>query len=665
MAEYRRRPARKKRTPRQTVAPEPAQSENRLGERMRRRWEQGRRLRETWQRQYNVEELYRKALGIGPELEIGDDSIRINRFLPTLQTILPSLFFTNPTFRVIPRERVATGDTILRKTYGESVLREISEREFNLQNAVTLALIQSFFEIGVLKIVYDPKMMPNPRAGEPMFQTNEDKSPVLDPQTGQPVSLKDPQTGEPEVEPDQVLTDDLYRFQWVNAGNMLLPDQGPDMSRWTWIGEEITITLDEAREDDWFPKAYREKFVANGRPNQFGHGNQRMFESDEYDGDDYFTYCEIWDIRNRRYYCMADGQPFDQNEFIKEDDYPDGVEEHPYAILPGYFPILAPEQSPWPLPMTYNWLSQEEEYQIKRRQSIEGGKRTARKIAYDDSTFQDEEQGRAALQSPLDMEAVKVNDVQRPWQVISDAPVSASIYQELAFLDRDWQRTTGQPGARVGGARAGSATEAGIAEGAGQLRDSAERQKVNQWLSVAGSKMLQRVRSTLTLGMWIRIRGFSDSELTEFLDRVYAPEVAQQLRQSPAFLEEFKRQFGSENTYEISREDLEFDAQVLVVPGSSRLRTLESDRDQFLQAAQILGSFPALMQSRLLLRLFLQFFEIDDEALIDELQASAQKQIEIEREKAGRNQGSAARNGQAGAVQGAQGGGLGALLGGG
>lgn len=663
MAERRRRAPRKRVSRKSTIVQDTPRKDDRTEtiERMQRRWEQGRRVRESWQHQYRLEQLYQRVLGVGSMMALEDDEIRINRFLPTLQTILPSIFFHAPTFRVIPSERKQTGDVILQRSQGEAVLKEIASREFNLENAVRLALIQSFFSMGVLKIIYDPKTIPNPRKGEPIYQTGPDGSPILDPTTQQRVPVMDPSTGNPATEPDEIVDDETYRFEWVNAETMLLPDQGPDMGRWTWIGEEVTMTLDEAKEDTRFPEEFRKVFVANGRPPQFGRQRQRLFEETEYDGDDYFTYVEIWDIRKRKYYCMADGQPFSRTDFIKEDDYPEGIEEHPYAILPGYFPIIGPEQCPWPLPMTYNWLSQEDEYQIARRQTIEGGKRTARKVAYDDGTFVDEEEARKALQSPLDMESVKVQDVQRPWQVIADPEVNAGRYQELAFLDRDWIRTTGQPGSRVGGPRAGSATEAGIAENAGQIRDSAEREKVNQWLSVAGQKMLQRVQATLTLGMWIRMRGLSDAELREFLGRVYGPEVAQQLLQSPPFVRAFKEQFGNEQVFELTREDLEFQARVRVVPGSSRLRTLESDRDQFLQAAQILGSFPALMQSRLLLKLFLQLFEIDDEALIDELQAASQRQIEIEQEKAGRNQGN---NGQVGAAQGFMGSIAGGLLGG-
>ena len=650
--------AERKRASRKQAAP----PKNETVERMKRRWDMARSVRQRWQQDYAIEELYARILGRKSGMGIGfDDEIRVNRFLPTLQTMVPSLFFQNPTFRVLPKERNPSGDVILQKTYGESVLKEIASREYNLSNAVKLALIQSFVSIGVLKIVYDPQLIPNPRKGEIVYQTRADNSPLLDTATGQRQFVTDPQTGQPVREPAEIVSDEVYRFEWVNGDSMLLPNQGPDMSRWTWIGEEITVTLDEAKEDERFPKKFRDVFVANGQLSHFGRENENIFERTEYQGDDYFSYVEIWDIRKRRYYVMADGQPFSSNEFIIDDDYPEGVEEHPYAIIPGFFPIIGPDQSPWPLPFTYNWLSQEDEYQIKRRQSIEGGKRTARKVVYDDGTFPDEEQARSALQSPVDMEAVKVNDVARPWRVLADPEVSASIFQELAFMDRDWIRTTGQPASRVGGPRAGSATEAGIAENSGQLRDSAEREKVNQWLSVAGQKMLQRVQATLSLGMWIRLRGFSDSELHEFLNRVYDPGVARQLLQSPAFVETFKKQFGAERAYELTREDIEFQAQVLVVPGSSRLRTLESDREQFLQAAQLLGSFPSLMQSRLLLKLFLQLFDIDDDALIDELQASSQKQIEIEREKAGRNQGS---NGQAAGAQGFQGSIAGGLLGG-
>ena len=635
---------------------------------MKRRWQLGRRLRQTWQTDYQVESLYNRFLGKKHILQLEDDEIQINRFWPTIQAQLPSLFFQSPTFRIVTKEREATGDALLRVAYGEAVLHEISTREFNLETATQLALLQSFFSIGVLKVIYEPKTIPNPRKGEPIMTRNLDGTPVLD-DFGEPVPLLDPGTGRGAKEPDEHMSDEAYRFEWVNADTMLLPDQGPDMRRWTWIGEEITVTLDEAKEDERFPKRLRDQFRPNAREDGMGGLRRDMsmtVERRELEGDDAFTYVEIWDIRKRRYYVFADGQgDLIDNDFLIDDDYPEGIEEHPYAILPGFTPIIGPDQSPWPLPHVYNWLSLQDEYEIRRKQMIEGGKRSARKMFYDDSTFENEEQALKALQSPVDMEAVKITDSQRPPQGITDPDLPAHLSQDLVFMDRDWVRTTGLPGARIGGTRAGSATEANLEANAGQLRDSDLRNKVNRWLSSAGQKMFQLVQKTLTMGMWVRLRGMNDSELRDFLSRVYPPDMLRSLEASPSFKRAFEDQFGTERAFQVTREELEFQAQVLVVPGSSRVRNLESDRDQFLQLIQILGAAPQIMQSRILLKHLMSLFDLDDEALVDEMQASAQRSIEIEMEKAGRNQGGGGSPGaQAPANNGAAAGGLGALLGG-
>ena len=90
----------------------------------------------------------------------------------------------------------------------EALLKAIADQEHHLEFSVKLALLQSFFSIGVIKCVYSPDLIRNPRAGEIIFE-NIDGEPILDPQTLQPTPLTD-ESGEPVVEPDQIMNDEIY-----------------------------------------------------------------------------------------------------------------------------------------------------------------------------------------------------------------------------------------------------------------------------------------------------------------------------------------------------------------------------------------------------------------------------------------------------------------------
>ena len=634
-----------------------------------RRWRfrvgRAKKIREIWEADYEVATCERFFLG--KQRLIGDESLVLNYFLATIKTTQPNLFFTNPKFFVRPvpgHTNAAVNDQDART--GEALLEAIGNQDRNLENAVRLALSQSFFRIGVLKIVYDPDMEPNPQKGEPVYLSDAagnpvvdrsklapligpDGQPMVDPQTGEPVSdpasivhmqLLDEQ-GRPVVEPDEVVTDEAYRYVWVNAKNMLLPDEGPDSHSWTWIGEEVCVPLEEAKEDERFPKRLRDMMKANESIDYEGN-RPAMFADNPESETERFRYYECYDLKEKKICCFADGQTFE--EWLLYDDLPEGIEDHPYAVLQGFTPIIAPKPSPWPLPHTYSWIDPQREYNIRRTQMMEGAKRSARKLWYTDSTFGDVDEAVKILQSPKDMEAALVSDPANPPRVLEAPPLNESIYRDIPLLQMDWQVVTGQSGARLSQPGADTATEATFVERAANLRDVDMQSQVAGWLSDAGKKMLQRVKATLTLDMFIQLRGFSDEEFLRYVQQTYGYTPAE-LQFLPGLKENFRERFGKVTWKRLSRSDLDFEADVTVVPGSSRPHNLEVERRQWLMFLQLLGQFPQLALSRELLRETASKFEYISERMLDELTALAQKMVQINANQAGRNQGNGAAEG--------------------
>jgi hypothetical protein len=66
---------------------------------------------------------------------------------------------------------------------------------------------------------------------------------------------------------------------------------------------------------------------------------------------------------------------------------------------------------------------------------------------------------------------------------------------------------------------------------------------------------------------------------------------------------------------------------------------MESEKQDFFQILQVLGSVPILTQSRALLNRVADMFEFFDVSMIDEILAASQKAQELEQMKAGRFQG--------------------------
>lgn len=589
-----------------------------------------RKVREEWERRFHVEEA--EAFFLGDQWRAGEFGRVMNHFHATVKTIKPNLVFQSPKFYCRPKPGQSV-HAARASQIAEGVLETIGAQDDHLRQAASLAALQSLFRIGVLKVCYDPRLEPNPQKGEPVYAKDEQGMVVMNGDI--PVPAVNPMTGEPITEPAEVVTDEVYRYHWVDATHMLLPDEGPDIGRWSWIGEEVYVPLEQAQADTRFPEARRRLFRANvrkdKRPNSFGRRSEQGL------AEELFCYVEVYDVRQKRLLIWADGQ--DEDGFLVDDPLPDGIEDHPYALL-AFTPIIGPEPSPWPMPVVQPWLDPQREYNIKRQQIIEGGKRAARKGYITEDMFPNPEEAKKALASPVDMEFATVNEITRLPVVMEVPNLSADLYQDVALLRSDWQLITGQSGARMGtGDAADTATESIFIERAANLRDADMQGQAQAWLAMAGRKMWQLLRQTLSLDLWIRLRGFDDDEFRLYVQEVYGVNV-QQLFMYPGLKELFREQYGTETPLRVSRDELQFEVDVQVVPGSQRPQTLEIEKRTAFEFLGFLGQYPQLALSRGLMQWVAAKFDPPiPRPVLDELHALAKQMVAINANQAGRNQG--------------------------
>lgn len=603
------------------------------------------KVREAWEKDFEVEECenyiigrqYGAARGRGPMVARGDQTI-LNHTLATMKTIVPNLIYQAPKFfiRPVPGQLEPAHEDDART--GEAVLETIASKHQNLKKAARLALYQNFPRIAVLKVCYDPVLVPNPSAGEPIYSTDAQGAAMKD-DFDNPIQLKNPLTGEALVEPEKILREDLYRWEWVDARRVLLPDEGPDQAKWTWVGEEVVLPLAEAKDDDRFPMDLRDQFQSN-ITDMTASDSRPTRTKPERDHDPLFRYYEVYDLVKKTQVIWADGQAF--HTFLVNRPLPKGILAHPYALLLGWTPILGPDPLPWPYPYIKDWLGPQREYNIRRGQIMEGAKRSARKFVYTDATFVNETEAAKALQNPLDMVGAKINDMAQAPKVIEAPDINPAIYKDIPLIMQDWRIITGQTGARLSTPDTDVATIAGQEERAANLRDSDLQDSVNDWLTIAGQKMYQLVRATLTLKIWVKLRGFSDEEFDKYLLEEYKIDPAT-IQQIPGAKEALIREFGQETWKPITQEDLDFDAEVTVVPGSSRPRNIDVERRAFIGLLQLIGQFPQIMMSKELLKTIAEMFDFRNARMVDELNQLALKMVQIQANQAGRTQGGSAQ----------------------
>ena len=352
-----------------------------------------------------------------------------------------------------------------------------------------------------------------------------------------------------------------------------------------------------------------------------------------------FCYYECYDFAESRWYIWADDQ--DSREFLNVDEYvPDWIDKHPYALLMLGLPILGPEPTPWPYPVTKDWLYPQDEYNIRRKQMQEGAKRSARKGVYFEGSFDDNAEAIKLLQDPDDMKFAKVLDPKLIPIMLDTKDLNPSIYKDVMVSQADWRTITGQTGARLADPESDTATEASFVERAANLRESDLQRIVARWMSEAGRKMLQCVKKTLTVERWIKLRSLDDKELQAYMQRVYGIEP-EMMMAVPGLKDAVRQRLGNEKWVQITREQLQFESDVTVAPGSTRPKNLDFERRQWLEFLKVLGAFPQLALSPELLRYTAEKFEGLPERVVEELTVLAKQMVNINANQAGRNQGQA------------------------
>jgi len=599
------------------------------------------RLYELWQRRYSRAVEQRKdwitkyKVETSEKFFLGEQDVDVvyNHLAATIKANRPNLFFQTPKFFVRAHPKTTEPVTERTAAIGEGLMETIARQDDHLETAGNLSVFQAYFRLGALKICYDPRMEPNPRSGEIIYQTAAGQ-PTLDKATQQPQPVINPLTGQPLTEPAEVLTDEVYRWTWVDAANMLLPDEGPDRTKWTWIGEEVVVRLEDAKADPRFSESVRAQLVANATTR--GPKERTSPSPMARETEDLLRYNECYDIRAKRWYVWAEGQEFE--EFLVDEPFPAWIDNDPYALLILGDPIVGPDPNPWPKPVVRDWLPVQQEYNIRRAQINEGCKRAARKGVYTDGAFADEEEAIKVMQSARDMEWAKCQDVNKV-KILETPPLNMDIWRDLPALQGDWRIITGQTGARLSDPDKGTATEASFVERAAGLRDADQQKAVIRWMSEAGRKMFQCLKATLTLTMWVQLREMNDSEFTQYAQRVYGLDPMM-LKTLPGLKEAFRERHGTQKWLQVTREQLQFEADVTVVPGSTRPRNLDTERSSWMEFLKVLGAAPQLALSRELLRYTAEKFEVNDERLLDELTALAEKMVSVNANQAGRTGGS-------------------------
>jgi hypothetical protein len=651
--------ARKRTTKVKAETPAQAPEPNELLDRLKRdrSWvKRAQEVRKRWEEKFRVREGEKYFLGEQWDNEGDKDlTVVLNHLAASIETDLPNLFYQSPKWFVRPTAR-SSPQVEVQARVAEATLESIANQDQNLKRAGKFAVFQSYFRLGVVEAVYDPTMIDNPEAGEVIAQTGPDGKalrypaflpqapaepqipgmpplpappPVPHPMAGQPVPLKG-KDGQEMKQPKQIYSDDTFRFEWVDAALLLLdPDGGPDPGKWQMIGKEIVMPLEEAKADEQFSEWRSELVATEWSTRRKREDLPAAPTEDDKINEGYVRLYVLYDLPKRSMRVLADSQAKD--EYLLDEEVTPGIEDHPFGLL-SYDPILGPDPSPWPKPPVYDWIQVQKDYNSARFLVQEHAKRSLPKEVYDDETFADETEITKYTSGGAGVLA-KVKSTKSPPLPVTKGGLPDSLIRWVPMVQADWRIITGQTGARMADPKSDTATEASFAERAGNLRDSQKQDAINDWLATLGWKMLNLLRKNMTFKFWVKLRGYTNQDVEAWLQaRGVEPAVVQQ---SPMMYDLILKLLGTAKWDEISQEDLDFDAEVTVVPGSARARNLDLERQQWMQFLQVIGQAPQILMSRELIRRTVEKFETLDERLVDELFSLSQKMLQAKTAVAG------------------------------
>jgi hypothetical protein len=545
------------------------------------RIQRAKKVRENWYEKFRVATCYEYRDGIQrPDYFKESEWITINLVYASLEAILPSLYSVDPYFYMSLKRSFHPHPMMIalyeqRGRVRQSMLNYY-KTELKLKRKSRMAILDSFFQYGVIKVHTTGDLAENPLAGE---QIRDGDGAVTD------------DNGEPLVHPDFLPANMAYQLNRIHPSDFLVDeDAGPLEEDVSWKAQRIVRPLRDVENDRRYAAKGRRKLKATEVSQDLRDreerkkGTSRAVAGRDEMKAELVVLWEIYDLRNRQWLTIAEGL---EDEFLrKPGDLPPGVETDPFVDLR----LTLRDDSWYPLPPVSQWLDAQREYDEGRSMMLRHRKNVAtRKYAALDQAFSDPDEELAKLEYAYDGMVLRYQNPVGyvPVTPIQDAPLDQAVHAEAAYLHKDFDDLA--VGSNQRGATRGveSATEAGILEARTRMREGDRLGAVTDFLIDISKKLDQQIQANITEDQAVRVTG---------------PQG------------DFWELIRTGDYEEISGE---FEYRIDV--GSTQLALPEVERAQWTAFLGLLAGAPQLLLSKRLLMKQAELHHIEDEAMIEEL----------------------------------------------
>lgn len=439
--------------------------------------------KDKWEEVYEVSRCkrYWKGDQLDEPLDVWDQrKVQINRVHPAVKASMPSLYFANPFARVMASPALADtpgqkpGVSIddkaqLLQDFGNTLIRR---KDTNFKGATHLALKESQWAMGCVRVRYDAEPVENPRVEAPPIQESED-TPNL--RNGEFLGLNPP---------GPMIASERFYVQRIPARQVLCSaDQSGTLEENAWVGYWSIHYVADIKKS----KLYRN--VENLEPS-----GERLDEDDgeankESAGDKVKLY-HIWTLRDRMNLVFASGH-----------ERP--IREARYKRLPLKFLML--DQDPdefYPVPPIFHMLHPQDEINDSREWLRLNRKGTVPRYTYDEDAVEPSEMKK--LESgEMGTYIKRKQGTTDPIQAVSQPNYSVVATQTLGMAMQEFTELSMVTPEQRGVPQSKTATQAKLVEVRSQVQESFDRALVAEWLASIIEEMILLAVDRMSQVMWI------------------------------------------------------------------------------------------------------------------------------------------------------------------
>jgi len=504
---------------------------------------------EKWERKFKCKTLEKYMEGF--QWTDADETYEpyvLNLFFATFATKRPSLLFTQPIYYIEPMP--VSYDSMPEEAYNwaqnaSDVLNTfVTSDKLNYGEELELAIVDALPYFGIVEVGYSANWTINPNANKPIDP--------LDP-------LKQEKSDEPEEIPEQehIFVKRIPAHRFRVGGN-----DCSDLRRADWCGYYEFYRTQDLQQKKLGFKNVKELEYAGTHTDEFKTEYNDEENQLETSGD-LVKVWKIWDNRKKQFYIITN----DTSVILYE---------RPFDRLPLFDIRFFKRRKGWyPIPLSYNWKSPQDEINETREQ-VRAARRRAKR-AYQIKTGNVDNDEVDKLMNGRDGITIWTNQ-DNAIGVVPNPPLDATLGIVLQTSKDDFNVSAGTTAEQRGEADRVTATQTNVSNQRATIRENEERKIVAKWICRIGLEILYQVIERTTLPIWTKIT----SDLGGFFKDV--PELEYQWKM-------------------LQKEDLGYiDYKVNVTVESLSPIANDIEKKKFLEFLAIMNQYPQLATNPDLIR---------------------------------------------------------------